>query len=334
MKKNLLNGTAFFLVIALFVLTITGCGGNAKQAVSGSKEPVKIRLANLAVGLSSAYLDLGVEKGIFKKYGIDLQIVNFPKGGAEATAGVASGQVDMGNYGTPILTGISKGLPIKIVASPPVKGNPFVLVGTNDTKTVADLKGKSVATGALGGGNHQSFLKVLEGSGVKDSEVKVVATGGTDAFMILKSGKVAAVMTNEPSVSQIEADGSGHVLAKAEDFYGKYQHSFIFATDDFIQNHPESITDFLKASRESYEYCKNNFEELVAKGKTLVGLDESIVREYYKNDIAKWDLSFQVDAEGTENAVKILKGLKEIDESAVFDKDKWINLNFLNDTGK
>ncbi|MEQ8154093.1 MAG: ABC transporter substrate-binding protein [Clostridiaceae bacterium] len=330
MKKKSLKVITLLVTSVLLAASFTACGAKKKQeAAASGKELVTIRLANLAVGLSSAYHQLGVEKGIFKKYGIDLQVVNFPKGGAEATAGVASGQVDMGSYGTPILTGISKGLPIKIVASPAVKGNPFILVGTNDIKSVADLKGKTVATGALGGGNHQSFLKILEANGLKEGDVKVVATGGTDAFMILKSGKVAAVMTGEPTVSQIEADNSGHVLAKAEDVYGKYQHSFIFATDDFIKKHPESVSNFLKASRESYEYSKNNFDELVAKGKTLTGLDEKVIREYYKNDIAEWDLSFKVDLEGTENAVKILKGLKEIDNNAVFDKDKWTNLSFL-----
>ena len=200
---------------------------------------------------------LAIEKGIFTKHGIDLQVVNFAKGGAEATAGVASGQVDMGSYGTPILTGISKGLPIKIVASPPNKRIDFVLVATNDIKSVQDLKGKTVATGALGGGNHQSFLKILAGNGVKDSEVKVVSTGGTDAFMILTSGKVAAVETNLDVAIRAEKTGTGHVLAESQDYYPNYQHSYVFATNKLIETNPEAIRNFLAATREAYEYAQN-----------------------------------------------------------------------------
>lgn len=332
MSKLFKKITAITLAVLVIATMFSGCAKKEVTATGTGEKPeelVKLRLANLAVGLGSAYHQLGIEKGIFKKYGIDLQIVNFIKGGAEATAGVASGQVDMGSYGTPILTGIAKNLPIKIVAAPAVKGNPFILVATNDIKDVKDLKGKTVATGALGGGNHQSFLKILEFNKVNEKDVKVVATGGTDEFMIIKSGKVAAVNTSEPTASIIEADGVGHILAKAKDYYGKYQHSFVFASDEFIKNHPESVSNFLKASRESFEYSKEHFEELVAKGKTLVGFDEKIIRQFYKNDIENWDLSFKIDIEGTENAVNILKGLKEIDSNVIFDKDKWLDQSFL-----
>lgn len=332
MKKKFSQILILVLIVALNLSFISCAKNSASTSTSsedGTKELVTLRLANLSVGLSSAYHQIGIEKGIFKKYGIDLQVINFAKGGAEATAGVASGQVDMGSYGTPILTGISKGLPIKIVAAPAVKKINFILVGKKGITSVSDLKGKTVATGALGGGSHQSFLKILEGSGLKESDVKVVATGGADEYMILSSGKVEAVITSEPTVSKLVVDGVGTVLAKAEDYYGKYEHSYVFASDDFIKNHPEAVTNFLKASREAYEYSKNNFEELVAKGKTLVNLDENIIREYYKKDIVDWDLSFKVDIEGTKNAVKIVQSMGEIDKSANFDESTWLDSRFL-----
>lgn len=344
MKKNVYAKSLVLLLLGV-VLLLGGCSGNQNGSVTPAsqtnvtnnpaeekeekpKELVRLRLANLAVGLGSAYHELGKEQGIFEKHGIQLEVINFIKGGAEATAGVASGQVDMGSYGTPILTGISKGLPIKIVAAPAVKGMQFVLVGRKGIESVQDLRGKTVATGALGGGNHQSFLKILEVEGVLEEEVNIVATGGTDAAMILQSGRVDAVQTNEPTVSKIVSEGYGDVLAEAVDYYGRYQHSYVFATDAFIENHPETIQNFLNASRESYEYAKNNFEELVQKGMSLVELDEAIVRQYYTNEIEKWDLRFQVDVEGTENAIEILKSLDEVDGDVVFDPETWLDLRF------
>lgn len=333
------------LLAASMIGVIAGCGGQeegqgntpdntqagASPAVESNKpqETVKIRFANLAVGLASAYHELGIEQGIFSKYGIDLQIVNFTKGGAEATAGVVSGQVDMGSYGTPILTGISKGVGMKIVASPPVKENPFYLVARQGINSVEELRGKTVATGAFGGGNHQSLVKILEHNGLKESDVKVVATGGADEYMILQSGKTDAVETSEPVVSRLVADGIGTVLEKAANVYGDYQHSYVFATTDFIDKHPEAVRNFLKASRESHEYARDNFEELVAKGSTLVKMDENVIREFYKADIAQWDLSFEVNVTGAANAVKIIQDLGEIDKSVNFDPDTWIDSSFL-----
>jgi len=316
------------LILMVSVLALAGCA--KKKAVSADgKELVTIRYANLSVGLDTAYHMVGIKHGIFEKYGIDLQVINFQKGGAEAAAGIASGQVDMGSFGTPILTGISKGLPIKIVASPANKEMNFLLAATNDIKRVEDLKGKVVATGALGGGNHQSFVKIIEAHGLKETDVSVVATGGTDAYMIINSGRVAAIQTNSPTDIQIEADGSGHVIARAKDYYGEYQHSFIFATNDFIANHPNDIKNFLKASKESHQYVKEHFDELVETGKTLVGFDEAIIRKYYQQDIAKWDLTYAIDVVGTANAVKIVQSLGEIAPDVKFDENTWVDKRFL-----
>lgn len=325
MKRNVRKFALIFAGLAL--LAQASCA--KKSTANAEKELTTIRFANLAAGLGSAYHMLGIEHGIFEKYGIDLQVINFQKGGAEAAAGIASGQVDMGSFGTPILTGISKGLPIKIVAAPANKEMNFVLVAANDIAAVEDLKGRIVATGALGGGNHQSFVKIIEAHGLKESDINVVATGGTDPFLIIKSGRVAAVQTEGAPVLHIESEGAGHTLAKAKDYYGDYEHSYVFATNDFIENHPEAVSDFLKASRESHEYARDHFDELVEAGKPLVGFDEAVIRKFYEEDIAKWDLTFQVNVTGAANAVEIIKELGEINPDVYFDETTWVDKRFL-----
>ena len=319
--------------LSLLLLLIPGLLPGSLFAAPPAKEPVKlvkIRFANLAYGLDSIPHELAIEKGIFAKYGIDLQVINFAKGGAEAAAGVASGQVDMGSFGTPILTAISKGIPIKIVASPPIKKNPFVLVARPGIKRVKELKGKTVATGALGGGNHQSFLKILYANGLTEKDVKIIATGGVDEELILKSGKVDAVNVSSITVTKLVKEQTGHIIAKAVDYYGHYQHSFVFATDAFIKNNPETVRNFIKASREAYQYAKTHQVELVKYTTKKIALDETLIRDYFKEVSSKeWDLSFKVDVEGTANAVKILQELGELDKSVVFDPKQWLDLRFL-----
>lgn len=337
MKKrssNILKLLLIVLVILAQILVLVSCKKTdvtvSKTTNNQSKEAelTKIRFANLKVGIGDMHTRLAIEKGIFKKHGIDLQIINFDKGGPEALAGVASGQVDMGSFGTPILTGISRNIPIKIVASPAIKQNPFVLVATNDIKNVQDLKGKTIATGALGGGNHQALLKILAANNINSSEVKVVATGGTDEEMIIKSGKVAAIISSEPTVSKIELANEGHTLVKASDVYGKYQHSYIFATDKLIKSNPDAIRNFLVAQKESIQYAKDHQEELISFTKKKLELDEGLIRDYYKKTIPTWDESGKVDIEGMNNAIKILKDLGEIDKNINLTQDQLVNLSF------
>jgi len=314
----------------LFVILV----GFASLALAQTDKPTAakltpLRLANLGIGLGSMPQTLAIERGIFTRNGIDLKVINFVKGGAEATAGVASGQVDMGVYGTPILTGISFGLPIKIVASPPNKAMNFELVAKKGINSVKELKGKVVTSGALGGGNHQALLKILKANGLSENDVSIVATGGTDAEMILRSGQVAAVMTSPDKRRKLEGDGVGKLVAKAVDYYGHYQHSFIFATNAFITAHPDAVRGFLRATRESMAYSQGHLDELVAFSAARVNLPKETIRAYFQEQFKLWDSSLKVDVVATANAVKIVKELKEIKPNVEFDPKTWLDLRFL-----
>lgn len=333
MKKIISAILIIALVLGIPAL-LAGCGKD-KSAASGANNDkpeaqklVKVRFANLKPAPGDAFTHLAIEKGIYAKYGIELEVVNFIKGGAEALAGAASGQVDLGSFGTPILTGIAKGIPIKVLASPADKDINFVLVGANNIKTVQDLKGKTVATGALGGGSHQSFLRILAANGLRESYVKVVATGGTDAELILKSGKVDAVITTEPTVTKIENEKAGHTLVKAKDVYGRYQHTYIFVNTKFADENPEVVRNFLKAYKESIIYAREHQEELIALAKKKLKLDEGLLRDYYKKTIPDWDDSGKVDVEGMLNAIKILQDLGEIDKNAKISADTLLDSRF------
>ena len=297
---------------------------------AGSPAPlVTIRVANLGVA-GTGPQQLAIENGTFARHGIDLQVVNFPRGGAEATAGVASGWVDMGEYGSPILMGVASGLHIRIVGSPPIKENPFELVARKGIESVRDLKGKVVASGELGGGSHQSVLKILHDNGLTEDDVKVLASSGINAEALLRSGRVDAVVTGGQVRNKLIAESGAKLIARARDYYGRYQHSYVFATDDFIKAHPEAIRNYFLATREAFEYARTHLDELVAFTASRVKLPKDIIRATYQEQIAQWDLSFAVDLEGTANAVKILKQLKEIKQNVTFDPDTWLDLRFLN----
>ncbi|WP_295458587.1 ABC transporter substrate-binding protein [uncultured Thiodictyon sp.] len=322
-------------ILVITLLTCLACLGFAPAQGDLGGTPsaaalVPVRLANLGVGLASMPQALAIERGIFTRNGIDLRVINFVNGGAEATAGVASGQVDIGSYGTPILIGLAFGLPIKIVASPPVKVTGFELVAKPEIHSVKDLKGQVVTSGALGGGSHQALLKILQSNGLSDSEVKIVAAGGADAEMVLRSGRVAAVVTSEPTRRKLEDDGRGRLIAKASDYYGRHQHGFIFATNAFIAKHPDSVRAYLRATRESLQYAQTHLDELVDFSAARIRLKKDIIRAYFEEQFKVWDLSFQVDVEGTANAVQVLKELKEIKATAVFDPNTWLDTRFLN----
>jgi NitT/TauT family transport system substrate-binding protein len=316
------------------VMLVSGSGAAQPDPGDGTPPPVvTVRFATRGVGASSVtdlIAELAQNKGFFLRHGIDLQVIHFIQGGAEAMAGVASGGIDMGTFGTPILIGIAAGLPIKIVGSPPQKRQSFELVARKGINSVKELKGKVVTSGALGGGSHESLLKILHDNGLTENDVGVVATGGTDtAQMALRSGKVDAVVTAGLIRIKLVDDGVGTLIARARDYYGRYQHSFVLATNEFIKAHPEAIRNYFLAEREALEYAKTHLDEVVDYAARRIKLKKELIADYYRELFDEWDLSFAIDVEGTANAVAILKDLKEIKPTVRFNPDTWLDPRFL-----
>src|SRR5262247_2277554 len=83
---------------------------------------------------------IGIEKGTFKKYGLDVRMVQL-RNGALSMATLSSGQVQY-NYGSPgnaLSAGVG-GMKIQCVASP-VQKIPRELVARKEIRTLEDLRG-------------------------------------------------------------------------------------------------------------------------------------------------------------------------------------------------
>src|SRR5438046_5424600 len=94
---------------------------------------------------------VGIEKGTFRKYGLDVRLVQL-RTGSLSMATLSSGQVQY-NYGSPgnALSAAVGGMKIQCVASP-VQKIPRELVARKDIRTLEDLRGKTFGVQSIGGG--------------------------------------------------------------------------------------------------------------------------------------------------------------------------------------
>jgi NitT/TauT family transport system substrate-binding protein len=314
--------TRIFCLLAALLL--------AGQTSAAEPAPVTVKFGELGPSTANLYQYLALEKGLYRKHGIDLQIIDFLQGGPEAVAAAVSNQIDMGSAGTPVLIAISRGLPIRVVGSPPRKGQPFILVGRPEINDVADLKGKFVGFSSVGGGSLQALHFILKAHQVGDAEISSIAFGtGPNGYLALKSGKLAAAVMAEPYATKAEQDGVGVILAEAEKYFDRYQHSYVFATRDFIKEHPEVIRRYFEATREALQYAKDHQDELVTYGHKKLAMDETLLKAVFAKEIPKWDDSGAVDTEGLLNAIKIVRDLGDISKSYTPDIAQIVDTTFL-----
>ncbi len=316
-------------ILSLFLLPwlVTGCASKAETAaVQGEKPKTLIRFATTAGNLP---LNFGIKKGYFAEEGIDLKIVTIAGGPASVTA-AASGEADFGGMGSPILVGIAAGVPITIVASPPHSGENFVLIAKPQYKSFAELKGKTVSPGNVGGGSSDAFVMIAKAKGFKSSDFQLMNAGpSANSLAALQAGRVEAIIAGEVVGVKAELEGFGKILERAVDYFGHYQHSFIFATNSFIKEKPEAVRGFLAAYRKTLEYIKAHPDEAIQFAVKELQQDEKPYTKVYQKEIPQWDTTGRIDFVGTDNAIKILKELGDINPDVQITARQIVDEQFL-----
>jgi NitT/TauT family transport system substrate-binding protein len=228
-------------------------------------------------------LNVGIEKGMFKKHGIDVEAVDF--GGAPRLAqGLISNAVDMGLGSGPDMANIVKGATIKAVGAS--AGAPMELTITVGTKsninTVADLKGRGISVsqkGSLTGWLVQT-LSAQQGWG-RDGINLVIMNPMSEVLAQLISNGVDGITVDLSTALKLQNENHGKLLVKFGDTIKDFHLYVIFATDDLIAKRPQAVRDFLKGWYETIAWMKANKSEAVAIAAKVQNVDPTIVAGTY-----------------------------------------------------
>jgi len=253
--------------LALWVVLLTGFaiffGGCREEAPT---KLVTVRFCTFA-GASATQLEFAKEHGIFRDSGIDLQLVY--GGGSQGNVMIASGLVDAGSWGSPLLTAVIRGLKIKLIAatSPP-RNTGSILVARPEFTRVEDLRGRTIAGSQKGNGPYQQLMVILRAHGIKEGEFKLFLTGGTagsaSTVQLLKIGQVDAALLGGLDLSLAQAQGIAHPLDTSGKYQKRYQSSFVFAHQNLIDKDPDAVRRLLGAWLEARRYSAAHFDEYVA----------------------------------------------------------------------
>jgi NitT/TauT family transport system substrate-binding protein len=225
-------------------------------------QTAKIKMAN---GSSPPILDsitpyVAVEAGIFKKYGTDVEMVEF-RGDNVLTTAMIAGDINVcSNVGaTSAMVSASKGAKIRLWVVPqPV--TPYHLVARKDAATTLKaLSGKTVAVSGIGAISYHIPRIIMERNGVDPEKLKyVVAGSNADRFKALLTGKVDATV-----VSTIEAAKLGNYpeiidLVTVARVVPEIPFTFGMVREDFLQKEPETMYRLAKAMIEANRWIANN----------------------------------------------------------------------------
>ncbi|MGH7047195.1 MAG: ABC transporter substrate-binding protein [Stellaceae bacterium] len=129
----------------------------------------------------------------------------------------------------------------------------YVVAKDGPIKTVDDLKGKRVATNAIGSEADSTMRAMLRRHDITDNEVTTVEANFANQPAMLEQGKVDMIELLPQFAAELMATGKYRVLFTASEVHGISEAVFWCMRADFIaQNRPALIdffTDYMRAVR-------------------------------------------------------------------------------------
>jgi sulfonate transport system substrate-binding protein len=221
-------------------------------------EPVKIR-AGWVVAPASLIPVLFAKQGIAKHQGKSylLEPVYFSASPAQITA-MSVGELEIAALGFssfPFAVQNAGLADLRIIADEIQDGGKdnfsthYMVKKDSGIATVADLKGKVLATNGVGTGVHMAMRAMLQRSGLQDKrDYTVIEAPFPTMKAVLLDGKADLVVSTTPFVFDPELQAKARVLFTQRDAMGTSELSFWTARQGFIGKNRAAMVDLLEDS--------------------------------------------------------------------------------------
>jgi ABC-type nitrate/sulfonate/bicarbonate transport system substrate-binding protein len=236
--------------------------------------------------------ELGKEAGIFRKHGLDLDIL-YTQGGGETLQVVISGAVDIGlSAGT--LGGLGaygKGAPIRIIGASSTGSREVFwwVTAKSPLHAMRDVDGQSIAYSTTGASSHIAVLRFISEYGLK---ARPVATGDAAATITqVMSGQVDVGWAVAPFVLDLLGKGEARMIARASDVAAiRGQTVRVQITNaQTLAAKKDAIARYMKAYNETVDWMYSS-PEAVPRYLAFSGLSEPAVRRMLAEFIPKESL--------------------------------------------
>jgi NitT/TauT family transport system substrate-binding protein len=206
-------------------------------------------------GYSAQYV--AMEKGLFKKEGVEVKEVFLPSVG-ECDDAFVAGKVDLNLTPMPgTVTQITNDPSIKTIFQLDLSDGADGIIGRN-IKTAADLKGKKVARENVLF-EDMVLRKYLEKIGLPASQINILSMSAADSAAAFTAGKVDLAVTYEPWMSKAAKEGKGEVVFSTKDT--SLIADVVTTRTEFIENNKDALLAYIRGLDKALKLMREKPEE-------------------------------------------------------------------------
>jgi NitT/TauT family transport system substrate-binding protein len=248
-------------------------------AVNG-QELKKIKIGYPAVSYNQIHIWVAQDAGLFKKYGLDTELVFF-RGGQMATQALVAGDPPIVNIGTVVQANL-QGHDVALIASSE-SAYAYSVVALPSITKIEQLKGKRLGVSGFGSASHNAALIFLRKFNLEaNKDVMIVVAGATTERLTgMAGGSIDATLLTPTEVVSAKKRGYGEIYDLL-DMGVEVQGNGLATLRSYIKTNRPTVKAALKGYVDSIHYIHHNAEGTKAiVAKYLRITDPDVLRAAY-----------------------------------------------------
>ena len=250
---------------------------------------------------------LAKERGLYKKYSLDADLLFIPSTTTSVSSLVA-GDVQVGNAsGGGVASAVVAGADLVLVSCY-LNSLPYELVVNENIKSAEDLKGKSIGISRVGSASDVAARALIRGLGLEpDKQVPIMQVGGpAERAASFRTGRIAG-FPSPPGIIYLTKGMPFRILISTADFQKRFEFPYICATTtrSYLARQRDTVKKVLMAHIEAVQYFKTHKDEskkIIAKYSRIS--EEKYLEAAYTASAKLYEVVPLVTREGTEVQIK------------------------------
>ncbi|HEX9263101.1 MAG TPA: ABC transporter substrate-binding protein [Candidatus Binatia bacterium] len=227
-----------------------------------AEQQKKIRIAIPSIVIDFAPLWIARDKGIFRDERIDPE-VTYIQGNIRVVQSLVAGEVQFGIAGSAGAVSARAAGEDVIIVAVPMNRLDYTFVGRQPVNKSADLTGKKVGIGAVGGSDEVATRIALEKLGVNPASVTMLTVGGSaERLAALRAGSVDAATVG--GATFIGGGAGLYKLIDLTDLGVEFPFTAIFTTKRFAAANRDTVLGFVRGYMRAVRFFQENKEEAIA----------------------------------------------------------------------
>jgi NitT/TauT family transport system substrate-binding protein len=292
----------------------------------------KVRIGYPSISSRQAQLWIAKDEGIFRKYGLDVELI-FLRGGQVAIQALTGGDPPLVTIGNVIIANL-QGHDIVLVGSVENSYDQSVFARPGTMTRMEQLKGKRFGISGFGSATHNAALILFKKFNLEPTkDVAFVPTGtGPERLAAMSSARIDATFFNPSEVPQALKAGFVEIIQMA-DIGFEVQGSGLATSRSYIKANREIVKSALKAYVEGIYYVFTNKGAAIKSLARYMRTDDQDVLDYsYQHYLKRTPKKPYPTMKGIQNLIDM--SAPQIPQAKTAKPEQFVDLSFLQELEK